>query len=107
MRNRKPLAHTAGEWKVNPSDVGLRLVYVDVSVGVIKPIADVQINEETEANAALIVAAPKLLAALQRIANHETRADRRKRGVVDASEIADLQRIARLAVRRVRRLTTR
>ena len=41
----------------------------------------------------------RLVDALQRIANHEFRADRRRRGMVDASEVEDLRRIARNAVR--------
>ncbi len=36
--------------------------------------------------------------ALERIANHESRADRRKRSMVDASELDDLQQIARVAL---------
>lgn len=36
--------------------------------------------------------------ALRRIAEHESRADRRHRGMVDASEIQDLQRTARAAL---------
>lgn len=36
--------------------------------------------------------------ALTRIAEHETRADRHKRGMVDVSEVEDLQRIARAAL---------
>ena len=39
--------------------------------------------------------------ALRRIAGHESRADRRKRGMVDQSEVADLQRIARVAIRKI------
>jgi hypothetical protein len=39
-----------------------------------------------------------LVFALERIRDHEVRADRRKRGMVDVSEIEDLQRIARYAV---------
>ena len=37
--------------------------------------------------------------ALRRIAEHESRSDRRHRGMVDASELTDLQRIARTALR--------
>lgn len=52
-----------------------------------------------DANAALIVRAvnmhEELIRALQRIADHETRNDRRQRGMVDVSEIEGLQRIAR------------
>lgn len=36
--------------------------------------------------------------ALQRIADMEVRADRRQRGMVDASIVQDLQRIARVAL---------
>ena len=47
-------------------------------------------------------AAQRMLEALERIANHESRADRRHRGMVDASELADLQRIARAAIKAAR-----
>ena len=39
-----------------------------------------------------------LVLALERIRDHECRADRRKRGMVDVSEVEDLRRIARYAV---------
>ncbi len=44
----------------------------------------------------------RCVAALERIANHETRSDRRKRGMVDVSEVADLQRIASAALAAVK-----
>jgi hypothetical protein len=72
-----------------------------------------QCTTSAEANAALIARAPDLLAenealraqvkalmkAAERIANHETRADRRHRGMVDMAELDDLRRIARIAIR--------
>lgn len=56
--------HTPGPWQVNQSDIGMRMIYVDIARGVVKNIADVVINDETAANAALIAAAPTMLAAL-------------------------------------------
>ena len=47
-------------------------------------------------------AAPDMLTALERIATHQSRADRRHRGMVDASELEDLQRTARTAVDRAK-----
>lgn len=44
----------------------------------------------------------ELVAALERIAFHESRSDRRHKGMVDVSEIADLQRIARAALAKAR-----
>lgn len=41
----------------------------------------------------------RLRGALERIEAHESRADHRHRGMVDASELADLQRIARSALK--------
>ena len=41
----------------------------------------------------------KLKAALKRISDHEHRADRRHRGMVDVSEVDTLKRIAREALR--------
>lgn len=43
-------------------------------------------------------AVPKMLEALRRIATHQVRADRRHRGMVDMSEIKDLQKIASIAI---------
>lgn len=71
--------------------------------------------KQTEANAARIVACvnsckginpeavPELLEALRRIAEHETRADRRAKGMCDISELEDMQRIARLAMDKIDR----
>ena len=55
-------------------------------------------SERECAEARLISAAPEMFEALCRIAEHESRADRRKTGMVDVSEMESLQRIARLAV---------
>ncbi len=44
----------------------------------------------------------ELLAALERIANHETRGDRRRGGMVDISEVTDLQRTARAAINKAK-----
>lgn len=59
-------------------------------------------NDETESPSftlcALHAAAPDLMTALIRIRDHESRADRRHRNMVDLSELRDLQRIARLAL---------
>lgn len=41
----------------------------------------------------------KLISALQRIMNHQTRANHRQRSMVDVSEIDDLQRIAQNALK--------
>ncbi len=49
-----------------------------------------------KANASTEIARLRLV--LERIATHESRADRRRKGMVDASELADLQRMARNAL---------
>lgn len=52
-------------------------------------------NASAAADARLIAAAPEMLGALKRIADHEYRADRRHRGMVDVEEVETLRRIAR------------
>jgi hypothetical protein len=59
---------------------------------------DIAIVYDGAANGPLIRSAPRLLEALRRIADHESRADRRHRGMVDMSELQDLQRVARSAI---------
>jgi len=45
----------------------------------------------------------KLETALRRIADHEIRSDRRQRGMVDRTEVEDLQRVATLALNELER----
>lgn len=55
--------HTPGEWVVNYDEVCVRSNADDQSFGMLVPIAAVM-NDDQEANARLIAAAPDLLAAL-------------------------------------------
>lgn len=56
-------------------------------------------GEDTERNVrAALAAAPAMYEALERIANHEYRTDRKHRGMIDISEIQTLERIARVAL---------
>lgn len=56
--------HTPGEWVVNYDEVCVRSDADDQSFGMLVPIAAVM-DDNQEANARLIAAAPDLLAALQ------------------------------------------
>ncbi len=65
---------------------------------------DVAIVYDGEAHATLIAEAPALLAALRRIANSETRSDRRGRNnapMVGIEIVQSLQRTARVAIAKV------
>jgi len=68
-------------------------------------LATVRANGETDhvADAHLIAEAPAMVEALRRIAEHESRADRRHRGMVDVEEVAGLRLIARVALTRLER----
>ena len=60
-----------------------------------------RVSAKAAARVRLHRAAPMLLDALQRIANHEYRADRRHREMADVEEIETLRRIARAAIEKV------
>jgi hypothetical protein len=64
------MPHSSGEWSINnwpQKDADIRIGAVGTPLIAIVPLRDVSINEQKD-NAALIAAAPKLLAALQKIA---------------------------------------
>ena len=91
--------HTPGPWHRNIKPVSR---YPVIFAGRNTHIASVESRnlpeDEAEANCRLITAAPDLLAALIRIAAHESRADRRHKNMVDVSELVDLRRIACTAI---------
>ena len=92
--------HTPGPWHVNAISRGR--IIGDASVKA----ETYQINNRNSTIATvyrpkdcnLIAAAPAMYEALERIANHEYRTDRRHRGMIDISEIQTLERIARVAL---------
>lgn len=93
------MTHTPGPWHADGNSV----FRVEHGVLSSKVATCERYNTPNQAmhDARLIAAAPDMLAALRRIANHETRADRRSRGMVDADEVETLQRIARTILRAV------
>ena len=97
-RMTKP-AHTPGPWRV-----GIHHHTVYAEKGKEPCIALCPKNEARDwlTNARLIAAAPDLLAALERIAAHERRSDRRHTGMIDVEELETLQRIANVAIRKAR-----
>lgn len=106
----KPATHTPGPWSVEESDP---YIYIETelfgdppggiapgtyTVALLRDGFPVSSPDVVRANARLIAAAPELLEALERIANHEYRSDRRARGMVDVDEIESLKRTARAAI---------
>lgn len=77
----------------------LKAWMVRVGKGAIRGLHKFDMDEET---ARLLAEVPNLQKALERIANHEVRSDRRHRGMVDVGVVADLQRIAKEAIKVVK-----
>lgn len=88
-------AHTPGPWAATVMHGESRSIIAVMADG---PTQVATMREGSFADARIIAAAPDLLAALERIANHEWRADRRKRGMIDVFEVETLARIARAAI---------
>jgi len=90
--------HTPGPWNVTAigNNYDHHGIYADE--GPCAQGTDICNTVYGAANARLIAAAPELLAALEQIAEHEYRADRRHRGMVDVEEVETLRRIARAAL---------
>ena len=85
------MKHTPGKWLGQNTSSGQGLIYSEIDG---KTIALAYDTRDTN----IIAAVPELLDALQRIAGHQYRADRRHRNMVDVKEVEDLKRIARLAI---------
>jgi hypothetical protein len=75
-------AHTPGPWVVHEDDMGLSIHARDLLV------ADLVQHDEVDANAALISAAPDLLAALERLLEHGERLNIYSQAGEDAQVIA-------------------
>ena len=95
---------TQGPWKCEYG-----MVYTDAGIPIATMDRDTRatLPVERDSNAHLIAFAPTMFSALERIANHESRANRKHRGMVSVEELESLQRIARLVIQDVEKKLNR